>query len=213
MKIRTTLDLSESLDTALAWRRRELHAVVASAQACRDSFKEPTCRAAYLIIYAHWEGFVKEAATAYLQFVSRQRVPYKDLKTNFVAIASYNSIRQAASSGKNFLYSQVVDFLFHNSAERSRIPFAGVIDTESNLKSEVLENIVFTIGLDSDCSFKTKHVFIDRELLKRRNRIAHGEREPVTFSELSEAKNQVDSMLVEFKTHLENFAVAKAYLR
>ena len=44
-------------------------------------------RLAVCLIYAHWEGFVKIAAQAYLDYVHRQGLDHQDLADSILALA------------------------------------------------------------------------------------------------------------------------------
>ena len=52
------------------WRRRELISIKQSIQDSRSHEETLLCRVAVVFSYAHWEGFVKDAATAYVSYVA-----------------------------------------------------------------------------------------------------------------------------------------------
>jgi hypothetical protein len=60
MKIRSVLELSEALDEASAWRKKELSTLrILIATRGRAHEQAALRRAAVPILYAHWEGFAK----------------------------------------------------------------------------------------------------------------------------------------------------------
>ena len=72
MRIRSQYELSEYLSGSLSRRKREVTTIKFLVSRARTHEVEPLLRAAICLLYAHWEGFVREAATAYLSYVSRQ---------------------------------------------------------------------------------------------------------------------------------------------
>lgn len=98
-KIRTSNDLSDRLSEDLAWRKIELSAIKGLIE--RRDFElrknKVLTRSGIAMLYAHWEGYIKYAATAYLEFVSMQRnLRYCDLTDNFIAIAMKSRLDEAA---------------------------------------------------------------------------------------------------------------------
>lgn len=207
MAIRNVVQLSEALDSQLSWRRRELLNIKSAALSARDFLRPHLFRSGYLVAYAHWEGFVKFASHAYLEYVSRQNLRYAQLKGNFVAIACRKAIREAGLSQKGLLYNQVVDFIMNNLDDQARLPYSGIVDTESNLNYAVFENIQLTLGVGRDEIFENNRNFIDREILKNRNSIAHGEFNQISECQFLEAIEKIDAFLLRFKSLIENSAV------
>jgi len=214
MKIRSTYELVTYLDNALSWRKHELTTIFLNLDNCRrEHLKATLARSAVPILYAHWEGFTKDAAVAYLEFVSRQKLRYCDLNTNFVATSCRSTIKEVAVSRQTHLYTQLVDFFIFNQTERARFPGESVVDTESNLSSPVLKNILFTLGIPFDNYWQGKILLIDGSLLYLRNRIAHGEREEVSTATYRELHGFVVDALDYLKRTIEVFALNQLYRR
>lgn len=213
MKLRTSQQALDAIDGELAWRTKELNNLCAAVDDGRETFRGNLARSAFLLVYAHWEGGVKNCATHYLEFVTRQKHSYEELRTNFVAIACANSIQQAALSGKLQQYAQVVDFLVFNKSDRFQKSKLFEIQTESNLSSTVMDAICFNVGVALGSEFELSRHFIDRSLLKIRNSIAHGSMEPVEMRFLFEARDRVVRLLGGFRIELQNAIVQKKYLR
>lgn len=73
-KVRTLSDLSDAMDAEFAWRKKELHTVKSAVIANEKTANRDTyIRSAVAMLYAHWEGFIKNAGTFYLEFVSQQK--------------------------------------------------------------------------------------------------------------------------------------------
>lgn len=213
MKLRTQQEALDAIDAELAWRTKELNNLCAAVSDARAAFEKNLTRSAFLVAYAHWEGGVKQCASHYLEFVTRQKHKYEELKTNFVAIACASSIQQAATSLKLQQYAQVVDFLIFNQSERYQKSNAFEIQAESNLSSTVVDSICFNVGIRLGDEFEMSRKFIDRNLLKTRNSIAHGSAEPIEATFLFETRDRVLKLLDIFRTELQNSIVEKRYLR
>lgn len=213
MKIRTAQEALDAIDGELARRKKEIANLCTAVEEARKSFEEHVARSSFLLVYAHWEGGVKNCATIYLDYVTRQKHSYEELKTNFVAIACANAIQDAASSGKLHQYAQVVDFLIFNQADRFQRSKLFEIRTESNLSSSVMDSICFNVGVSLGDDFEMSRHFIDRNLLKTRNAIAHGSLEPVDKRVLEEASDKVLRLLGSFRNQIQNAIVQKTYLR
>lgn len=213
MKIRSPLELIQGLEAALAWRKKEMSALLLLIQGkTREHEKEALRRAAIPIIYAHWEGFTKGAAENYLELVDRQGLRYCDLKTNFVALACRGALTEAAFSSRVHSYSQVIDFLILNQEDRCRVPYRGAVRT-SNLNAEVLRDIFLTVGIHYDNFWLSKEPLLDGSLLRFRNDIAHGTRVPVDQITYEQLHHFVIDISSAFKSLIENAAISKAYLR
>jgi len=214
MKIRTTFELSSFLDEELAWRKRELTNLFFDTTKCpREHLIDTRLRAAIPMLYSHWEGFLKLAAQAYLQFVARQRLRYCDLTTNFVTISCRKALNESAASRQTHIQTQLVDFLIYNQFNRARIPVNNVIETESNLSSPVLRNILFTLGIPFDNYWQTKSLLVDGSLLFLRNRIAHGERQLVSLAAYLELHRFILDALDYMKRLIETSAINGTYKR
>lgn len=212
--IRTLYQLSEELDNSLAWRKRELSNLKLLESASKRDFERATVRRAGLpLIYAHWEGFVKEAATAYLEFISRQGLKCREVQTSILALACRDAIKESAASDRPHIHSQLIDYLLLNQQDPLRIPYKGVVNTRSNLNSEVLRDIHWMIGVPYLSDFQTKELLIDGSLLAKRNAVAHGRGDPVDEDTFRELHALVVELLNLFRNAVENAASSALYRR
>lgn len=175
----------------------------------------PLVKASLLLCYAHWEGGVKEISIIYLRHVEQQKKLRSELSTNFLALESISSIKQAALSSEILLYKQVVDHTRFNLPHRYRLPNINLIDTESNLSSKVINNILCCIGLDSEVDyFIEKKRVIDTQILKTRNDVAHtGQTENREDIDIIVIIDEILELLNRFQTIVENAAATKSYLQ
>src|ERR1700754_930096 len=77
--MRTLEDLQDALDHELAWRRVEIQAVRSVGRRLQAVAQDAVCRAGVAMLYAHWEGYVRAALAAYLSYVARRRLKYREL--------------------------------------------------------------------------------------------------------------------------------------
>src|SRR5579859_3694905 len=152
-RVRTLLDLQQRLDDELAWRKKELAIISSLIPSARSSSKVPATeivncyvRSGIALLYAHWEGFVKEAGDLYLNYIISQRLKYEELTNNFVAMAAKKHLSDFGFSNKVTDHIRVTDFFLSGLSERCN-GFAA-IETKSNLSAEVLKEILSALGLD-----------------------------------------------------------------
>lgn len=175
MSIRTVEHLFDAMSDEIAWRKTELASLRSMVQrsSTPSGQRNVLIRSGVALLYAHWEGFVKASSRAYLEFVAFQRLQYQELSPNLIALCAKSLLDQSAASNKAKLHTTLADFFINGLIKRSRIPYRTGISTRSNLSSEVLQNIIDTLGLDYDY-YATKEKLLDDKLLNSRNTIAHG---------------------------------------
>lgn len=213
--IHTPNDLDDRLSEDLAWRKKELSVIkgLIETRSFEQNKRNALIRSGIALLYAHWEGYIKCAASAYLEFVSRQKqLKYCDLTYNFVAIAMKKRLDEASSTNQSTIHNEVIRFLFESMEQRIEIPRNDVIKTGSNLSSSILQQIMGLLGIDYQ-PYSMKQVLIDEKLLKKRNQIAHGEFLDVDVESYQELHNEVINMMSLFRDQIENHAIQKLYMR
>ncbi|WP_326429340.1 MAE_28990/MAE_18760 family HEPN-like nuclease [Stutzerimonas frequens] len=211
--MRTIDHLLSAIADDLIWRRKEITELRALIQKHRGQLKERVLiRAAVALLYAHWEGFVKKCGTYYLEYVSYQRVECDKLSANFLALAARGKVVDYIKNGDIALGVHLADFYLGCAGKQSRVPYKKVVDTQSNLGSSALKNILSLLGLEKQ-SFSTKMAFIDSNLVNPRNHVAHGEVLDISFSEYEGLHDDVLGLIESFRNEVENAAINKAYLR
>lgn len=210
--IRTLEHLSDSLSEDLAWRKKELAILKSLIESSAVSIsKERTLlRSGITILYAHWEGFVKIAASNYLEYISMKRLRYNELSSNFVALALKTKLSQAQETNKASIFTEAIDFLRSQLDERSMIPYKDVVKTGANLSSSIFQEITCLLGLDYSF-YETKQILIDEKLLARRNNIAHGEYLQLDKDDYLELHSQIIGMMDMFRNQIENCATCENY--
>lgn len=213
MKPRTVSALIDCLDHERAWRLKEISYSATSVKRSSGSISERALiRASIPLVYAHWEGFIKNSARTYLEFVEFQRHKYSDLRPCFAVLGFKSKLNTLSDSKKAKLNIESYEYLINNIDDTAKLQIDTAINTESNLKSHVFENIATSIGIETK-RYEPNYNFIDESLLKRRNTIAHGDYLDVDAVSFEEIKTRVVMLMDWFKTDLENAAVGKTYIR
>ena len=211
-KIRTIEQLQQLLDEELAWRKKEKElAVIKSLVTARSASAEKVnchIRSGVALIYAHWEGFIKAAGNGYLAYIVSQRLTYLELANNFIAFAAKRLLNEARESNKVTVYAKVTEFFVSGLTDRCTRPME--IETNSNLSSEVLREIISILGLDYG-EYATKAKLIDETLLKNRNNIAHGKYLLIDIEEFIDLHRTIVSLMDLFSNQISNAVSTKAY--
>jgi len=212
MKLRTPEQLSDILDQDLAWRKKEIAAIVVFIH--RNKLKplllSTALRAGVTLLYAHWEGFLKRSSEFYLEYVSRQNLRNDQLADNFLAIAARKPLSSAGESTKISQALVMVDFFRSKMSDIGVFPSGDSIRTKSNLSSEVLKEIATTIGIDYSL-FATKSVLIDERLVYKRNNVAHGQFLDIDLTDFQELQVEISDMMETWRTEIQNACIMKRY--
>lgn len=128
-------------------------------------------RAGVALLYAHWEGFFKDACQTYVDFVAKRRPKAADLNDGFL-LTVLSALQRRVDSGDDAAIEALLEAVREPASARARIPRTSV-NTKSNLRHAVAAKILLALGLPSDM-FLTRAPLIDRSLCDARNAIAHG---------------------------------------
>lgn len=210
--IRHVSQLDQILDRSLAWRKKELTGLKFVVDRAAESEHAVLCRAGVALLYAHWEGFIKEAANAYLRFVVSQQLYLSDLNTNFVAIGLFPYIRGSGLSNKVPVHGLLVDRITSKLHEIQFTRWKGVIRTRANLKAAVFRDVIHTLALDPAAYSSAMGVAVDR-LVGLRNAVAHGQYLTVTPGDYDDLYRDVLLIVQQFRDQVGDAASAKQYLR
>lgn len=198
----------------MSWRKKELTALKSNIKTSRAFAKDTAIRCGVTLLYAHWEGAIKNIAYYYLVYVSYQKIPYNKLKNNFLAVTLKQQISTFEETNKTTLQTAIVNNMFEVWNKPSHIPTENIIKTNSNLNSSVFKEIMCTIGLKTDY-YEQSYVMIDEVLLNMRNNIAHGEHlEGINLDEkrFDEVYNIIFDLITHFSNQVSNAASLEVYL-
>lgn len=213
MSIRTKEQLSDRLAGELAWRKKELSDLAYYLDLSDPgpiSRRRVLGRCGVAILYAHWEGFVKLAAQYFLEFVTMQRVLNKELHPNLLTLSMRRRVAFSPETRKSSEYGKFTDFFLRHMDDHATLKDRNVIDTESNLSSKVLREIIWCLGVDYS-PYETSEKFIDSHLLARRNHVAHGEAMEIDPNEYHDMRDRLIGMMTSLKNQLENSATMESY--
>lgn len=162
-----------SLDDGFAWRIKELHAVHADVNSAPSASRNGRLRAGVALLYDYWEGFVRNAAHTYLQYVATRGTRLDQLSTGLLALALRGRLKEFHCTNDAEQHIGLVKLFGSGLGESSKSPTYDALSTGGNLNSDRAKPIVLTLGLDYTPYDLMKNL-LDAQLLYLRNHIAHG---------------------------------------
>lgn len=187
-----------------AWRKKEISSIKQRIARSDGEARAIMMRAGILILYAHWEGFVKYSAKTYIahinERVARFSVPLTD---HYKSLLMWRTIQRKGEYPHRKTPIGFLDVVQEWATSPDTKLSEEMIDTESNLNSEVLSKILRIIDIPFG-DFEPKKHLIDEKLLGRRNPIAHGQRWSITVDDYYEADREVRMLLNIFQKHIED---------
>jgi hypothetical protein len=211
MKIRTKENFIDLIDNEIAWRKKELSYLKGNVKENSPHYKTHL-RSAIVLLYAHWEGFVKNSCELYLNYIKTQKLNYSELTENIIALSLKYNLKDFEQTNKMTIHCQMVDFLLNNLNRRATIPNNDIIKTGSNLNSNILKEILTTVGLDYN-AYELKNNLLDSVLLKSRNSIAHGEYLDLNEVDYNELHSEILAIMDDIKNKLSNAIIMEEFRR
>ncbi|MDO6676387.1 MAE_28990/MAE_18760 family HEPN-like nuclease [Tenacibaculum sp. 1_MG-2023] len=191
-----------------AWRRKELKLIKDQIPSNPSPKQNASLRFSVPILYAHWEGFVKNSCELYLEFVAKKHLKHNELKPQFVALSLSKKLGDLDIKHIE-QKTKAVEFLISEIDKNSNMQTKNVIQTKSNLRYSVFEEILFVIGID-ESKFSHKKSLIN-DLVDSRNHIAHGEYLRVEYDAYHLMHDDVQVLMEQLKTEIENIATLEEY--
>lgn len=188
------------------WRDREFAKFKVNASGVDDAL---WCRMCVPMVYAHWEGFVVSSLKTLLDHLNSLSLSTADVPTKLVVVGLSDAYQSL--SGKQSFAQRVTFTDRFRSIVQQTIRFQKKVDTKSNLKSDVLEELCQMYGFRYE-RFSEVVADIDR-LVNIRNSIAHGENSVIpTPDNVSKYIQAVSSAMDIFREEIESFLVNEEYL-
>lgn len=213
MKIRSLLELQEALDNSSSWRLKELADLKWLVELCKgEGVGQALLRHGACAAYGHWEGFVKDAAVAYLEYVLSQRLSLPDLNTDMWSALMYQCTRSVITSERSAAFIQPAREMRKHLVGPITFDAARAIHTEGNLRSEVLQRIMVSIGIEIPAVITTKGIFIDHSLVFIRNEISHGRKHEVDVPAFESITAGVLELINIVRNTIEEAALRKSFL-
>lgn len=150
------------------WRDSDFARLKVNATGVDEAF---WCRMCIPMIYAHWEGYVVSSLKSLIDHLNDLELPTAELPGKLVVVGLGDAYRTL--SGKQSFEQRLQFTNRFRGLLAATVKFQKKIDTRSNLKSDVLQELCRMYGFDFD-KFNSVTSDIDR-LVNIRNSIAHGE--------------------------------------
>lgn len=154
-------------------------------------------RSGITMLYAHWEGFVKAAGEALVEFVRDQQLKMSELAPGYLAIALRKELAGVRDSKSGAIYPElaVSRAITDGYQRQATLKPSGSIPTASNLSWKQFTMVAARLGLDVSELELLEHL-IDVRLVGNRNTIAHGDRSsPMNREEFLELHAKVVALL------------------
>lgn len=214
MNIKTIEGVQNAINREKSWRVKEL-AFIKQNVNCQDKselISEYVLRSSITMLYAHWEGAIKNIARIYLKHVAEQHIAYKDLKINFIALSLVEQVVEAGKSSKPSVHKKHFINVQNRFNENISSSLSNYIKTSSNLSSEIFVEIMEAIGICYD-KYSVDFKLIDKSLLESRNAIAHGERRiNIDTERYNKIHDTICSIINDFASSVLEAAEQKQYL-
>ena len=215
------------LDEDLSWRKVEISSLVFIA---KSSNEEVILKSIILLLYAHWEGYIKKNSKLYIKHISEKKIKLVELCSNFKAVALKNNISRCIESKDSLTLANEISFInkyikldskqfsidinLDNDFEKE------IIDTESNLKPKVFKNIISILGLNYKKAVEIREHYINSHLLANRNLIGHGSKYEnvtndfsLTLKDVEKLKDIIFSIIDNFRDELLEYVRNEFYLQ
>lgn len=211
MKVRSIDELETTISQEYSWRRKELTNIKNLTLSSRDHIKKTLLKMSVDLLYSHWEGFVKESSIAFCEYLNFQGIKYKRLLSNFHVCALMSEF-QGQYPPSNFKSTfNIVTGASLALEKKMKIDIPNYIDTQSNLKSNVLKELTQKLGIDYSV-YELKENLIDERFVGLRNAIAHGEYRDVEEKDFIELYEGITSLIDIYKNQISNLAIQENYL-
>lgn len=167
----------DQITADLSWRETELASlkILLQKRDLSPMQHQVLLRAAWTMLYAHYEGFVKTALTIFFDEASKKAHSCAVLPPDTRANALLATIKKIRILPAVELLDEVENFCVRYHGNR---PTFNDVDTKSNLWPNILADLLKSANISSD--IVDKHKFKISTLVHRRNNIAHGRQELIS---------------------------------
>ncbi len=213
MTVRTLDDLSRMLRDDLAWRRKEnsfYRTLVRTSEAAK---KQAILRGAIAVLYAHWEGFVKAASKAYLDYVRIRRLKHSELSIAFLGMALKLRLKGVKNLEHFDSHRDFADWLLREWTRRAILPRSEDVLGTSNLSVEVFKSFTVGLGLPYGHDFEQAEKPVIEALVMIRNELAHGNWRRIEEDEYEQFYVWTDRLMLLVCDNIENAAITSQYRR
>jgi hypothetical protein len=221
-------NLEDLLIEDWTWRKKEISDLILLAE------KEESAvllKSIILLLYAHWEGYIKKSGKCYLKFVAENKIKVCDLTENFKAICLKGLSKEVLSSNNSLnlsnefklilKYSKLNDYTLDKliKVDLENDKDKQVIDTHDNLNPAVFKNILSILGLTYKKQYESREKFIENHLLANRNSIGHGSKKlfieedfDLEINSIKKLRDIIISIIENFRDELIEYSREKYFL-
>jgi MAE_28990/MAE_18760-like HEPN len=166
------MSIIDEITHDLDWRETELATMKRLIKQTNITQKQRRVllRAAWAMLYAHYEGFAKFCLTVFYDEVSRRVACCETLPRKTKALALDTTVKKMRSMATEDLIQELETFV---AVTLKSVPAFPDVDTESNLWPNTLARLCENADLSAE--IVETHAMKIRTLVARRNQIAHGQ--------------------------------------
>lgn len=214
------------LNEDLGWRKKELSDLILLAE--KGNNNEVLLKSVILLLYAHWEGYIKKSSKYYLKYVSESKKKLGELTDNFKAISLKSIVNQCIETAQSLSITNELSLLnkikdIDNNKFKINIDINNdqdnkIINTESNLNPNVFKRLLSIIGLTYKKEIEVKESYLNYCLLGKRNLIGHGSKHQddsdfsLTIDEIKKLRAIMLAIIDNFKEELIEYAQNSFFL-
>ena len=162
--------LIDELDQSLSWRKYEISTLFLQAKSNTDKIQTCLLRACIVMLYAHWEGFIKDAIRIYINNINSQKIKFEELSHRLARLALSKDIEELPKHKKYKAYGDRYEKIINCRSAYKKLQ--NEIDVKSNLNSEIFKDILYLIN-DNESKYESFFEHIDK-VVDSRNAISHG---------------------------------------
>jgi DNA-binding ferritin-like protein (Dps family) len=207
-------ELENAIIEDWTWRKTEISTLILLAE---DSKEEVVLKSIILLLYAHWEGYIKKCSRFYLKFIADNKPRISDLTDNFRAVALKGISKEIINSKETLTLQNELGYIkkyskidshtidHHLTIDLEVEKDGSIIDTNNNLNPAVFRNILDVVGLHYQSQYETREKYIENHLLANRNSIGHGNRKLANDDDFELEINSVKKLRDVIVSIIENF--------
>lgn len=168
-------ELQDFIDEELQWRKKEIERLWSSMEHFHDDelakVHDSIIKAIILLIYSHWEGFIKKVGKVYFKYISTLNIKTSELNPNFQSFVCKNSLHEFISKSspdkKLWKVSDINEFRksitdqinnsFHVKVDLTQEKSKFIVDTKDNLNADIFNKIVTELGLNSYIAYENEN--------------------------------------------------------
>lgn len=216
-KIRTIEELSRFLDDESSWRKGEISLVLRNVVGGSGDWQKTLGRIGIVLLYAHWEGFVKKTCEKYVQLIANRIVTKSislgELSMHFRALILWKRFNKKTDTPVVNFVDVLQEYALEDMSQVCRLQYDGLVNTENNLSLDVFRRLTRVLALDVARLISLVQV-IDAQVTAPRHEIAHGgPRLAPSLAEYQDHSKNVVNAIDQFKDILLDCALQEQYLQ